>query len=111
MSTPKSVLGVSGMCWVDFSYQTQIEPLLFAASRALCWVCWVWRRGRACVTLFPSSMERKFFSHARTDKPNQPNTLNTVICKSLSLKGFRCVGFVLGRVFFVLGSFFGGKGQ
>lgn len=111
MSTPKSVLGVSGMCWVDFSYPAQIEPLFFAASRALCRVCWVWRRGRACVTLFPSLKEREFFSHAGTDKPNQPNTLNTVIYKSLFLKGFRCAGFVLGSVFFVSGSFFGGIGQ
>lgn len=111
MSTPISVLGVLGLCWVDFRYPTQIKPLFFVASRAVCWVCWVLRRGRACVKLIASITERIFFSHARTYKPNEPNTLNTDVYKLLVLKGFKCVGFVLGSLFCVLGSFFGGKGQ
>ncbi len=52
-----------------------------------------------------------FFSHARANKPDQPNTPSTLFINSLFLKGFKCVGFVLGRAFFVLGSDFERKGQ
>lgn len=102
MSPTKSVLGVSGVCWVGFRYQTQFQVFYFAAFRLVCWVCWVWRRARAWATLF-ESMAARFFSYARTVKPNTPNTLNTFDLKLLNLKGFRCVGFVLGMAFFVLG--------
>ncbi|MEF9673272.1 hypothetical protein QNM99_17915 [Pseudomonas sp. PCH446] len=50
-----------------------------------------------------------FFSYARTDKPNKPNTLNTTLIKILILKGFICVGFVSGSGLFVLGSVVRGK--
>ena len=102
MSPTKSVLGVSGVCWVGFRYPTQFQAFYFAAFRLVCWVCWVWRRARAWATLF-ESMAARFFSYARTVKPNTPNTLNTFDLKLLNLKGFRCVGFVLGMAFFVSG--------
>lgn len=111
MSALESVLGVLGMCRVALKYSTQIEAPLFAASSRVCWVCWVWRRVRACVTIITPTSKPVFFSYARTDKPNQPNTPNTTSINTLFLRVFICVGFVLGCVFFVSGSFFGGKGQ
>lgn len=111
MSPTKSVLGVSGVCWVGFRYPTQFQAFYFAAFRLVCWVCWVWRRARAWATLF-ESIAASFFSYARTVKPNTPNTLNTFDLKLLNLKGFRCVGFVLGMAFFVSGWFLtGGAGR
>jgi hypothetical protein len=111
MSTFKSVLGVLGVCRVGFGYPAQFQAFVFAGFRLLCWVCWVWCRVRACVTLFsPEAMVTKF-SYARTEKPNKPNTLNSKLIKILILKGFICVGFVLGCGFSVLGSVFRGKGR
>ena len=111
MSLAKSVLGVSGVCWVGFRYPTQFQAFYFAAFRLVCRVCWVCRRARAWATLF-ESMAARFFSYARTVKPNTPNTLNTFDLKLLNLKGFRCVGFVLGMAFFVSGWVFsGGAGR
>lgn len=111
MNTPKSVLGVSGACWVGFRYPTQVEALKFAALRALCGVCWVWRRARACVMFFDAlkCLTKKLY--ARDEKPNQPNTLNSDCFICLNLKSFVCVGFVLGSGFFVSGSIFRGKGR
>jgi hypothetical protein len=106
MSALRSVLGVSGVCWVGFRYPTQILALNFAGLRALCRVCWVWLRARACVTLFRWLITERIFSYARTDKPNKPNTLNTMLLRILILKGFVCVGFVLSSGFFVSGSVF-----
>ena len=111
MNPTKSVLGVLGVCWVDFRYPTQLQAFYFAAFRLVCWVCWVCRRARAWVTLF-QSMTARFFSYAMTVKPNTPNTLNTDVLKLLNLKAFSCVGFVLGMAFFVLGWVLsGGAGQ
>ena len=114
MNSTKSVLGVLGMCWVSFRNPTQFLAFYFAALRLLCWVCWVWRRARAWASLFSMRelMAVIFFSHARSVKPNTPNTLNTHALKLLNLKGFRCVGFVLGWVIFVLGLILsGGAGR
>ena len=102
MSPTKSVLGVLGVCWVGFRYPTQFRAFYFAAFRLVCWVCWVCRRVRAWATLF-EFITSTFFSYARAVKPNTPNTLNTFDLKLLNLKGFRCVGFVLGVAFFVSG--------
>ena len=41
MNIPKSVLGVSGVCRVDFGYPTQFQALNYAGLRMLCGVCWV----------------------------------------------------------------------
>lgn len=102
MSPTKSVLGVLGVCWVDFRYPTQFQAFYFAAFRLVCWVCWVWRRARAWATLF-ESMASRFVSYARPVKPNTPNTPNTKHIRLLNLKDFFCVGFVLGMAFFVSG--------
>lgn len=96
MRTNKSVLGVLGMCWVDFANPTQVEASNGAALRGVCWVCWVWRRARACALNIDQQKGACFFSYARPEKPNTPNTLNTEALKTLICKGFRCVGFVLG---------------
>ena len=96
MSTSKSVLGVLGMCGVGFDYSTQFKAPKSVRCSAVCWVCWVWRRARACVAINAPCSTPRFFSYARTNKPNQPNTLNTNSFNALFLKGFSCVGFVLG---------------
>ena len=111
MTTAKSVLGVSGVCWVDFRYPTQIGAFYFGGLRALCRVCWVSLRVCAYVTLFVRFLMADYFFHARTEIPNKPNTLNTSRLKLLIYKGFSCVGFVLGGVFFVSGSIFRGVGR
>lgn len=111
MSTPKSVLGVSGVCRVGFWYPAQFQAFICAAFRLLCWVCWVCRRARAYVTLNAPKRRAGFFSYARNNKPNKPNTLNSKLIKVLILKGFICVGFVSGCGFSVLGSVVQGEGR
>lgn len=111
MSATKSVLGVPGVCWVGFWDPTQFQALNYACFRRLCWVCWVCRRARACVTLFEYQTRDVFFSYARINKPNQPNTLNSSLIGVLILKEFICVGFVLGSAFFVSGWVFRGEGR
>jgi len=111
MNTPNSVLGVSGVCRVGFGDPAQFKAFNPVGLRAVCWVCWVWRRVRACVMLFTAKTEGGNFSYARAEKPNKPNTLNTDRLKILIFKGFICAGFVLGCGFFVLGSVFRGKGR
>lgn len=111
MSAHKSVLGVSGVCWVGFGYPAQFQALYYAGFRQLCGVCWVLRRARACMTLFESNTTERIISYAKTNKPNQPNTLNSKLIKVLILKRFICVGFVLGCGFSVLGSIFRGTGR
>lgn len=96
MRTNKSVLGVLGMCWVDFANPTHTEASNGAALRGVCWVCWVWRRARACALNIKQHKGASFFSYARTDKPNTPNTPTTKALKALICKGFKCVGFVSG---------------
>jgi hypothetical protein len=108
MTIPKSVLGVSGVCWVDFRDPTQIQAMNYADLRVLCGVCWVSYRARACMTLFEPNLGLRIISYAKADKPNKPNTLNSRLIKVLNLKGFICVGFVLGCGFSVLGSVFQG---
>ena len=111
MNTPKSVSGVLGMCRVGFGYPTRIQALSYAGSRLVCGVCWVLRRVRACVKLLALETEARIFSYARAEKPDKPNTLNSKLVMVLILKGFVCVGFVLGYGFFVSGSVFRGKGR
>lgn len=99
MTTAKSVLGVLGMCWVGFGNPTQVEASNDAPLRAVCWVCWVWHRACACVMFLVGLLASVFFFYASTEKPNKPNTLNTNTFNALFLKGFKCVGFVLGWAF------------
>ena len=111
MSAHQSVLGVLGVCWVGFGYPTQFQALYYAGFRQLCGVCWVFRRARACMTLFESKTTERIISYAKTNKPNQPNTLNSKLIKVLILKRFICAGFVSGCGFSVLGSIFRGEGR
>jgi hypothetical protein len=111
MTIPKSVSGVSGVCWVDFGYPTQVGALFFGGLRALCRVCWVSLRVRAYVTLFVRFLMVDYFLHARAEIPNKPNTPNTIQLKLLIYKDFSCVGFVLHGVFCVSGSIFRGVGR
>ena len=111
MTTPKSVLGLLGVCRVDFGYPTQFQAFICAGFRRLCGVCWVRLRVRACVTLISPKAMAVYFSYARTAKPNKPNTPNSKLIRVLILKGFICVGFVLGNGLSVLGSVFRGKGR
>lgn len=100
MSTQESVLGVLGVCWVDFATLHSAKP---HSARVLdgCVRCVRFARVRACVrrknsfTLQPES-ERRFFSTRGPEKPYQPYTPYTDALKALILKGSECVGFVLG---------------
>lgn len=114
MNSPSFVLGVLSVCRVDFGNSTQVQASKFKGYRAVCWVCWVYARAHACARIFiplirPCSNRKKLY--ARTEKPNQPNTLNTYLLKILIYKVFICVGFVSGCGFSVLGSVFRGKGR
>lgn len=111
MSAPKSVLGVSSVCRVGFGDPAQFKTFVSKGLRAVCWVCWVWCRVRACMMLFAAKIEGGNFSYARTEKPNKPNTHNTDKLKLLILKGFICVEFVSSSGFSVLGSVFRGEGR
>lgn len=111
MNTHRSVLGVRGACWVGFRDPAQFEAFKFVAFRALCGVCWVLLRARACVMFFDWLKHQTKKLYARVEKPNQPNTLNSSFIICLNLKGFICVGFVLSCWFFVLGSIFRGEGR
>jgi hypothetical protein len=103
MSTSKGVLGVLTVCWASFGNPTHHAGPKTGASRGVCWVCWVYARGRACAqNISPLSVER-IFSHANPEKPNKPNTLNTTFINQLIYMVFLCVGFVSGSPFFVLG--------
>jgi hypothetical protein len=102
MTTTVSVLGCVGLCRVGYLNPTQAEAAPGAGLRALCGVCWVWLRARACVAVsLVSSDDDDNIRYARTEKPNKPDTLNTDALKTLICKGFSCVGFVLGWLFCV----------
>lgn len=111
MNTSTSVLGVSGVCWVGFEYPPQFKGLNYAALRALCRVCWVCLRARACARYFQWKPVTEKISHAKTNKPNTPNTHYTVLLNLLICMGICCVEFVLGKGFFVSGSVFRGEGR
>lgn len=105
MKTLESVLGVSGVCWVGFRNSTQVGRPETVACRQVCWVCWVYARAGVCAQNIFSNSRQLNFSHARPEKADKPNTLNTTSFNSLNLKDFLCVGFVLGCLFSVLGLF------
>jgi hypothetical protein len=114
MISPSIVSGVLSVCRVNFRNPTQARASKINGYRQVCWVCWVYAPAHACTRIFltlicPYSNRKKL--HARAEKPNQPNTLNTYRLKLLIYKVFICVGFVLGMVFFVSGSFLRGMGR
>lgn len=103
MSAPGFVLGVLWLCRVDSGNPTQVQALRGGGSGGLCWVCWVYPRAQAYAHSFHPTTAAQvglwFFSHARTENPNKPNTPNTNAFKALFLLGFWCVGCVLGWAF------------
>jgi len=102
MIAPESVLGCVGLCRVGFRNPAQAEAASGGALRAVCGVCWVWPRARACaIFLYGALIGGVKFLYARAEKPNKPNTLNTGALKALIYKAFGCVGFVLGWAFCV----------
>lgn len=111
MNTSEIVLGVLGVCWVGFVYPPQLTDRNHKALRALCWVCWVFLRARACARRFHEGLTTIKNSHARANKPNTLNTHYTNLLKYMIYKCFSCVGCVLGWAFFVSGSVFRGKAR
>lgn len=104
MNTTKSVLGVLGCVGLGLQTQHSERP----AAAGLCGVCvgcvgFGVARAHACDLLqrLNGANEARKNCYARTEKPNKPNTLNTVALKALIYKGFKCVGFVLGWRFCV----------
>ena len=100
MSTLKSVLGVRGLCKVDFGNPTQAQAAPGVCLRDGVWgVLGLASRARMCVAVFSNDEGRPFFYYARAEKPNKPNTPYTEALNVLICKGFSCVGFVLGCLF------------
>lgn len=96
MTTPVSVLGVLGWCWVDSCKPTQFKAPDFLASRE-CVLGVLGFRTRARTRFFSTSViEGVRNLYVNPEKPNTPNTPNTDRSNSLNLLGFECVGFVLG---------------
>ena len=108
MTTPVSVLGVLGLCWVDFSNPTHIQVAESEALQA-CVLGVLGLRTRARRrAFFNSDSEGEKNPYASLDKPNTPNTLNSYSLNPLNSLAFECVGFVLGLTKCVLGSDSGG---
>jgi len=104
MNTTERVLGVLGCVGFGLRTRHSARP----ATARLCAGCagcvgFDVARARACDLLQRQSGadEARKNCYARTEKPNKPNTLNTVALKALIYKGFECVGFVLGCRFCV----------
>ena len=96
MTTPVSVLGVLGLCWVDFSNPTHIQVAESEALQAcVLGVLGLRARARARFFLIAGNDAEKNL-YASPKKPNTPNTLNTNFPNALNLLSFKCVGFVLG---------------
>ncbi|WP_256587573.1 hypothetical protein [Pseudomonas sp. HLS-6] len=90
------VAGVLGLCWVDFLWSTQAKSAFYAGCRGgVVGVLGLSSRTRMRV-LFERNKQVKKNPHAIQEKPNKPNTVNTLALKILNLLGFMCVGFVLG---------------
>ena len=91
-----SVLGVLGMCWVEFCNPTQVRvPDSVALRAGVLGVLGLCTRARMRA-FFNGDSEGVKNLYARLNKPNTPNTLNTGLSNPLNLLGFICVGFVLG---------------
>ena len=95
MTTPVSVLGVLGWCWVDSCKPTQFKAPDFFESRecvfGLLGFC-----PPARTRSFSNGIEGVKNLYVNPEKPNTPNTPNTDGSNPLNLLGFECVGFVLG---------------
>ena len=102
MTLGKSVLGVLGMCWVDFANPTHFRTVNPGPPEE-CVGCVGFNvartRMRAKIFTLQGFLGRLIFSYAMDEKPNTPNTPNTLLSNTLVLKSFYCVGFVLGLAF------------
>ena len=112
MIAPRNVQGVQGCAGFCFSTQHMLSPR-FTGAVGLRVGC----VGLSCAqahahAFFPSRCagERKK-DHARAEKAYTPCTPYTEAHKAMIYIGFICVWFVLGWVFFVSGSVFGGVGR
>ena len=98
MTTPVSVLGVLGWCWVGLCKPTQIKPQEFVAWRQ----CVLGVLGPPARTRVRSTStdgnEGRINLYANSENPNTPNTLNTDPSNPLNSLGFECVECVLGRL-------------
>lgn len=113
--TPASVLGVLAVCWVYSPTLHSCKPRSSWAPLALCKVCKVCVRARACMKVFISNqtgIHKPFSLYARIKNPYTPYTPYTDALKALVLLGLLCVGFVLGWGFLCwVGSAEGEKGH
>lgn len=102
MTLGKSVLGVLGVCWVDFDNPTHFRSVNPRPPEE-CVGCVGFNvartRMRTKIFNLHGFLSWLIFSYARTEKPNTPNTPNTLLNNALVLKSFYCVGFVLGLDF------------
>lgn len=99
MSSRGRVSGVLGLCRVVSGNPTQAEAAPGVGLRGcVSSVLGLASRARVCGQFCPG-LSGAFFSYARAEKPNKPNTHYTDSSNSLICKGFSCVGFVLGCLF------------
>ncbi len=112
MKTVSSVSGVLSMCGAVYDNSTQLRANKINEGVALCRVCGVCMRARACTRFFLhsfSSRQHHKKLYAKAERPNKPNTPHSIWLNALNLKGLKCVGFVLGTELFVWGSVLGQK--
>lgn len=112
MSARVCVLGVLGCVGFGFATPHSGEP----ATAGLCGRCagcvgFDARAGVHAANRLAASRAALFFSYARAEKPNKPNTPDTDTLKALICKGFECVGFVLGWAFVCRVGFAGEVGR
>lgn len=89
------VLGVLGLCRVDFGKPTQVQgPYSVALPLCVLGVLGLCTRARRRI-YFNGAANDTRNPYASTSKPNTPNTLNTDSFNPLNLLSFKCVGFVL----------------
>jgi hypothetical protein len=96
MNTPIYVLGVLGLCCIDFGMPTQREALNLAALRGCAvGVLGLRTRARRRVIYWGGDKDQSRL-HTSPEKLNKPNTLNTSTNNPMNSLSFECVGSVLG---------------
>lgn len=108
-----SAANVCRVCKVVQGFVFQPNTAMFPVNRALRGCVWGVQgcraRRRIDIQVFRILEGDRLFIYAIHEKACTPYTLCTYQLKQLIYIYFICVGFVLGWVFFVLGSFFGGS--
>lgn len=98
MSTLIRVLGVLGLCCVDFCRSTHVHAAIsMPYTGSVVGVLGLLSRTRRR-DVFSGAFGGASKAHANTQKLNKPNTLNTASSNSLISLVFKCVGIVLGCV-------------